>query len=138
MTEVNFRLDGSWYAVRFDYDRDLVGLIKRLPSFARGWKPELKCWRVDPYYARVLAIQLENYGYTVTGLDPEDYRTRTRDRHDGAGTDWAALLFKQVGPDRADVVFRALTRILHPDNQDTGDPKLQRELNDARAEMEKS
>jgi hypothetical protein len=35
-------------------------------------------------------------------------------------------------------VFKALTRILHPDNADTGDTDLQRQLNDARAAMDQS
>jgi hypothetical protein len=50
--EVNFHPDGLWYVVRFDYDADLVRVIKRLPAFARRWQPESKSWRVDGYYAR--------------------------------------------------------------------------------------
>ena len=92
MTEVNFRLDGYWYTVRFDYDADLVRIVKSIPAFARSWKPETKTWRVDRYYAKRLAHDLEAYGCRITGLDPEDYRTR--DKHNGKGADWAKLLFK--------------------------------------------
>lgn len=43
-----------------------------------------------------------------------------------------------MGPERTDAVFKALTRILHPDIADTGDTELQRQLNDARDAMEQS
>ena len=50
-------------------------------------------------------------------------------RKNNAG-DWADALFEAVGPERADVIRRALTRILHPDVM-SGSEQLQRELNDA-------
>ena len=50
-------------------------------------------------------------------------------------TSWAHALFRQVGLDRREPVFRALTRVLHPDNQSTGDNTLQRQLNDAYGEL---
>jgi hypothetical protein len=44
---------------------------------------------------------------------------------------WASMLFTTVGPDRAKSVHRALTKVLHPDNPNTGDDTMWRELNDA-------
>ena len=69
--EVNFHPDGLWYVVRFNYDADLVRVIKRLPAFARRWQPESKSWRVDGYYARRIAYEMAALGYFVTGLEPE-------------------------------------------------------------------
>ena len=41
-------------------------------------------------------------------------------------------LFDKVGPARSQPVYRALTKILHgDDNRDTGDSRLQQQLNDA-------
>jgi hypothetical protein len=44
---------------------------------------------------------------------------------------WATRLFEVMGPDRAKSVHRALSKVLHPDNQYTGDETLFRELNGA-------
>jgi hypothetical protein len=44
---------------------------------------------------------------------------------------WASTLFATVGCDRAKSVYRAMTRVLHPDNPETGDDAMWRELNDA-------
>jgi hypothetical protein len=47
-------------------------------------------------------------------------------------TDWCGPLFSAVGPDRREAVFKALVRVLHPDNAKTGDTKLMQDLNAAR------
>jgi hypothetical protein len=45
---------------------------------------------------------------------------------------WAMTLFENVGKERIPDIHRALTKVLHPDNQATGDHFLQQQLNDAR------
>lgn len=64
---------------------------------------------------------------TIIGLDLEPSPCD----HDAAH--WARILFKRVGPARTSAVYRALSRCLHPDVG--GDTDLQRELNDAYAEL---
>ena len=78
-------------------------------------------------WVAVLAAELVRHGHTVTGLHTAD-----------SGTDWAAHLFRAVGPRRAPAVHRALTRVLHPDNAVTGSHELQRQLNDAKAQIERT
>ena len=106
-------------------------------------RPATRSWWIFGYYAGYLASELDAHGHTVTGIDPAHWRRRAGgqdkgSRHNGAGDDWAKALFARVGPDRAEPVFKALTRILHPDNADTGDTELQRQLNDARDAMAQS
>ena len=73
-------------------------------------------------------------GHLIIGIDVTD----PPPRRNGNTQTWAQTLFSAVGADRADQVHRALTRILHPDNPETGDTTLQRELNDARAQLDDS
>ncbi len=134
---VSFERWANKYALRFAYNPDLVALVKTVPSSSRSWDPEARLWLVDAYHALRLAHHMRALGYLVTGLDPEPERRATA-HNTTSGTDWARSLFRAVGPERSDAVFRSLTRILHPDNPATGDTTLQRELNTARAEMEKS
>jgi hypothetical protein len=49
---------------------------------------------------------------------------------------WAEILLRAVGPSREDAVFKALTRVLHPDAK-TGDEVLMKELNIARDKRSK-
>lgn len=46
-------------------------------------------------------------------------------------TNWADALFDRVGPERAEVIYKLLSRVLHPD-MPLGSTELQRELNEAR------
>ncbi|KZS80267.1 hypothetical protein B4U45_27905 [Mycobacterium persicum] len=119
---------GCRASVRFRYDRAVVALIKAtVPRYARSWSAQARCWYIDPDWTAVLAVELVGHGHSVT---------RPSDAH-ASGTDtWAHHLFRAVGPQRAPAVHRALSRVLHPDNADIGCPLLQRQLNDARAELE--
>jgi hypothetical protein len=140
VASVIFAPDDDHYTVRFDYDREVVAILEDIPDFARKWWPASRSWWIFGYYAGYLASELDAHGHTVIGLDPTHWR-----RHGGehsaqhnsyAGDDWAKALFARVGPERADAVFKALTRVLHPDNQDSGDGRLQQELNDAYSELQ--
>jgi len=118
---------GNGYTVRFPYDALLVELLKsRVPSYARTWNSAGKLWTVDSAYAAPLAAAFTELGCTVVGVE-----TRTPSACDG----WAQHLFRAVGPSRVTAVHRALSKVLHPDVP-TGSGVLQRELNDARAELE--
>lgn len=44
---------------------------------------------------------------------------------------WATLLFERLGPERADMTYRLLSKLLHPD-MPLGDKTLMQELNAAR------
>jgi hypothetical protein len=84
-------------------------------------------WLVEDAFAVQLADTMRRFGCTVVGLEAP--------RCDDDPAAWARALFRRVGPSRAEPVFRSLTRVLHPDNAETGDTQLQRELNAARAEL---
>jgi hypothetical protein len=127
MVAVRFDKRGGTYGVTFGYDAELVELLKlSVPPYARSWSPPRREWIIEAVYAREFAGTLRQLGHTTIGLE-------TRDR---SCNGWANHLFQAVGPDRAPAVHRALTKVLHPDNQETGSTRLQRELNDARAELE--
>jgi hypothetical protein len=124
MTAVTFSRRDGYYGIRFDYSRAIVELIKRtVPKHARSWNPHTKEWSVDAEWAGRLAEAMRDFGCTTTGLQT-------------ICAGWADGLFRRVGPSRVPAVHRALTKVLHPDNQETGCPQLQRELNDARSELE--
>ncbi len=135
MSTVIFTRQGDGYGVRFRYDPALVELLKTaVPSYARSWDPSLKQWQVQATHARQLASALRRTGHQVIGCDADDPPPRTT-----TGTDpsqWAHILFRRVGPTRREPVFRALTRIFHPDLP-TGDGRLQQELNAAREELDR-
>ena len=123
------------YDVQFAFDRQVVELIKQtVPSSCRTWSQARRRWFVDATWAPMLAAELRRRGHTVVGL--EEQRRERRDQraqhHDGRG--WADSLFTAVGPERAAPVYRALSKVLNPDVA-TGDTTLQRQLNDAYAEI---
>ena len=121
---------GNGYTVRFPYDALLVELLKsRVPSYARTWFSAGKYWTVDSAYAAPLAAAFTELGCTVVGVETRTPATSS------ACDGWAQHLFRAVGPSRVTAVHRALSKVLHPDVP-TGSGVLQRELNDARAELE--
>lgn len=133
-TTVTFTVCGAGYTVRFTYNPTLVELIKSMvPHYSRSWDPAAKQWTIDAIYAPALAAAMRRFGHTVIGIETRD---RARDRQHDHRDDWARILFARVGHHRIDPVFRALTKILHPDNPATGDTALQRELIAARTELQ--
>jgi len=84
---------------------------------------------VDSAYAAPLAAAFTELGCTVVGVETRTPATSS------ACDGWAQHLFRAVGPSRVTAVHRALSKVLHP-NVPTGSGVLQRELNDARAELE--
>ncbi len=135
ITTVTFRRHGDAYVVRFRYDPALVELLKAVvPAYARSWNTSTREWTVNVDYANLLASAVRSLGHRAIGLDPQQPPPRNNTHTDPA--QWAMDLLHRVGPTRREPVFRALTKVLHPDNQQTGDTRLKRELNDARAELE--
>lgn len=132
MTAVRFESYGEQYLLRFAYDPTLVSIVKTVPSYARSWQPTSKVWIVDRFYAEQLAADIARMGHTVIGLDAEQIPP-PKNTTNGDSGDWARAVFRRVGPGKTDVVYRALSRVLHPDVG--GDTELMQELNDARREI---
>jgi hypothetical protein len=127
MTTVMFNRAADRYIVEFPYDRLVVEVVKNtVPSYARSWNKAAKQWVIDSEWAVPLATALRRTGCLVCGIDENPSNSPCQS--------WAASLFRAVGQRRIPAVHRALTRVLHPDNTDTGDTELQRQLNDARSE----
>lgn len=132
----------------------------RYHNFAMALKANLGMWALYPTQlkspaARASQINTDAFGalpcydfeakmhqgHLWVRYYPEELRentTRSRRRDATAPpqpttttSGWAAVLFDRVGPERADVVYRVLSKIFHPD-MPTGDESLQRELNQAR------
>lgn len=119
------------YAVTFPYDPTAVGLIKReVPTSARSYDPALKEWRVSDAYADDLAKEMQRYGLKVVMQHATSAPAPT-----GGTQNWAVTLFSRVGPARTEAVFRALQKVIHPDNPLTGDNDLCRELIEARNKL---
>ena len=126
-TAVRFESYGEQYILRFAYDPTLVSIVKTVPSYARSWQPTSKVWIIDRPYAVQLAADFARMGHIVTGIETSRQREVPDD-------DWAKLLFRRVGSGKTDIVYRALSRVLHPDVG--GDTQLMQELNDARREIQ--
>jgi hypothetical protein len=122
MTTIRFTARGiRHYTVNFNYDPNVVAIVKSVPGFARTYESATKMWMVNADFADQLAGDLRDAGFTVIGMVTTN--------------EWAKILLRSVGPDRHDQVVRALTKVLHPDNPDTGDAELQRQLNTARDDL---
>lgn len=98
-------------------------VIKCFPG--RRWNPQHRCWLVGASFADAMAEALRAAGCSVIVT----YH-RAQQRAELRGGGWADELFTAVGPSRAEVVYRALSRVLHPDAG--GDTALMQQLNAAR------
>jgi hypothetical protein len=125
-TTVEFAYHPDGFAVSFAYSPKLVSIIKStVPSRGRRWNPREKTWTVAPLWADDLATALIENGCRIIGFGVQQ-----------AYDDWAKSLFAAVGPARVPAVHRALSKVLHPDNAETGCATLQKQLNTARREVE--
>ena len=130
MTAVRFQRRGDAHAVTFAYNPEVVELLKAsVPSFIRSWNPDRREWLIlEPVYATQFAATLRRLGHTIIGLDDPP------NRHHGTDpAGWARSVFQRVGPRRAPLAYRLLSRLCHPDHG--GDHQLQVELNAAFAEL---
>ena len=123
MTAVMFEHRDQVYAVTLlPYDPLAVEAIKAVvPSFARRWSPLQREWLIDAVYEQRLAAALRRLDCTIVGLDGQRY-------HGANSAEWAREVFRRVGPERAPLAYKALSRICHPDTS-TGDHRLMQELN---------
>jgi hypothetical protein len=130
MTAALFEHRGQVYAVTLaPYDPMAVELIKAVvPSFARRWSPPRRDWVIDEVYGHRLAEALRRLNCTIIGLDDPTQR-----RHGADSAAWARAVFQRVGPTRAPLAYKLLSRACHPDHG--GDHQLQLELNQAYAEL---
>lgn len=93
-------------------------VLKAVPG--RTWDPAEKCWRIPTDLVDSVARRLRARGCRVT---VDESATPQKPRG------WAREMFAAVGPQRAQTVYRALSRVLHPDQG--GSTELQQELNRA-------
>ena len=129
MTAVMFERRAGMYVVTFTYDPMIVEMLKLVvPSYARTWSKPRREWLIETVYGKPLADALGRLGATVIGLDDPPHRQHATDP---AG--WAKAVFQRVGPNRAPLAYRLLSRLCHPDHG--GDHQLQIELNRAYAEL---
>ncbi|MCI4674784.1 hypothetical protein [Candidatus Mycolicibacterium alkanivorans] len=126
MTTIHIRETDGRYEFRFPYSPDVIGIIKTAPAYSREWDPARKRWLIDigPDASAVIDL-LVDHGHTVVGL-PEQRRTAD-------SATWAEELLTACPPHIREQVYRALTKVLHPDAG--GTTKLQQELNDARQHL---
>jgi len=141
------------WQVRFRYQRAWVELLKdTVPGYDREWDPDRRVWVIADASVQELAEALAAVGASVQWVNEDPYRTRHRSHRTGGdagppppppprgGTDtcpWARVLLDAVGETRREPVFRALSKVLHPDTA-TGDAALMRELLEARETRRKA
>lgn len=139
MTTVHITTDplsGTHARVAFPYNPELVDLLKlAVPSYGRHWNPAAKVWTISSLHVGDFISYARRAGHHVMDLRGDGGQKRRTD-HDHYGSSatphgWAESLLAAVGPEREDAVFKALTRVLHPDTA-TGSTELMQQLNRAR------
>jgi len=112
---------------------DLKEIPKSFPG--KRWDPVGKHWTIPLEFVDQVADTLRAAGATVYVTRADGSPWRSGKAHHGhrstPAAGWADALFAAVGTDRVDLVFRALSKTLHPDAA-AGDTVLMQELNAAR------
>lgn len=130
MTDVYFTpTENDDYIVSFSFDRDVIDLIKCVHWQSRSWNPDKKVWTVHDHSVPYLIKLLKDMGHQ-THWQKAESKAKAKANHKPS-TNWAVTLFDRVGPERKEAVFKALSKVLHPDTP-TGDHDLMRELLDGR------
>jgi len=86
--------------------------IKSLPN--RAWDAATKRWTIPASDVPLAARILREEGWRVEVIEPVQSGTRTPPPPPQAGT-WADAMFKAIPARLHPPVFRALTKVLHPD-----------------------
>lgn len=123
--------------VAFPYNRDIVDAMRGVPT--AHWEPSQRVWVVNFVYDIDLALALSEWGDQVEWRGCDDPLSHTRydapePQASPSGPSWAQVTLAAVGAERADAVFRALSKVLHPDTP-TGSDELMRQLIEAREVM---
>ncbi len=122
LVSMEHRTDGRT-ALHFSWNPDIIDTLKTsIPWQDREWDGTSKTWFIDSRFAKGLARRLTAMGHTVT---EEDKRPQPKTVPTAA---WVSALFTAVGPERAQPVYKALVKVLHPDNPTTGDTTLAQAL----------
>jgi len=136
------------WTVNFPYDAKLKDLLKEsVYQPDRMWNPGRKIWVVLRNATTAADLkdfieQAEKLGHKVVDRRTKESFNFSKGRRKTAppppppppprGKDtWADTLFRAVGKDREEAVFKALTKVLHPDVK-TGSVELMQQLNVAR------
>ena len=111
---------------------DLKEIVKSFPG--KRWDSVGKHWSIPLEFVQPLAEALRAAGCEVFITRPDGTPWRSGKSSHGTratpAADWADSMFAAVGPDRAEVSFKALAKALHPDVG--GDNTLMQQLIAAR------
>jgi hypothetical protein len=131
MTAFRFERRGGIYAVTFTYDPLVVEVLKlTVPHYPRTWNKPRREWLIEAVYGKPLADVPRRLDCTVIGIDDPP-----QGRCGDDPVDWVRAVFRRVGPARAPLAYKLLSRVCHPDHG--GDHQLQLELNRAYTEIER-
>lgn len=124
------RVSISEVRLYFSFDQQVIDIIRTIPG--RRWNKDLRCWIVAHSSLRLLSDTLVSLGHRVIVSGPSDQREyeRTKREREARDNDWADQLLGRCSAELSEKVFKALTRVLHPDAG--GDNTLMRDLNVAR------
>lgn len=112
-------------SIRTPYHSGFVDDLKlNVPGFARSWDKSRRRWTVDDAYVE-LALRI--VGRHFPGYTLEDQRPRATPRTE-VESPWPRMLHDALPERLRTPVYRALSRVLHPDAG--GDTRLMQELND--------
>ncbi|MCB1258664.1 MAG: hypothetical protein KDB26_16245 [Microthrixaceae bacterium] len=112
---------GTELHVAFRYDPAVIEKMRTVPS--AHWNPSIRQWVVSAQFATPLRVALQQWEVAWAGTAPS--------APSNGAVSWAEALFTAVGSDRREAVFRALSKVLHPDTA-TGDTVLMQTLLEAR------
>ena len=105
------------YEIRFQYDPDLVSLMKTMiPSAGRSWDPTNKCWHIKQYY--LARLKQNTPLHTWINLEPEpepEPPPRTSNKPPTTLQQAFVNLFEALTPTMRKPVKQALLKAVHPD-----------------------
>lgn len=154
MSTISFtsKAGDTWYDIRFQYDPDLVTLIKTVvPSVFRKYEPATKTWSVNAEWSKMFAVQARNAGHTTVGIGGASGGPGSRTGGPKmpppppppppaapvAVISWADVLLSRChSPEFREKVYKGLAKVLHADLG--GDDTLMRDLNDARSRYDRN
>ena len=123
---IRITTDGYHSTVTFPYDAEAVAIIKTIP--VHRWDPKTKTWTTETSWVRLLATRLHAQGFDIA-IDGVPF---TPDPPKPLGLPFDALF--AILPERLRLpVFRALSKVLHPDHG--GDTALMQQLNRAKERL---